>query len=277
MTETLRSVATLPKESWSIPTGYRRLVFALLRQPRWLGLAALTLAMCVLFWWLGTWQWGRHLDRADRNAAIEQAQSAEPADLAEVVANPADSPDAAVYRPVTTAGTYLADGQVLQRNPRGRSGYAVITPLELDDGGTLLVDRGWVAASPTDANTPAADVAPPEGPVSVTVRLRAAQPSSDRQAPVGQIYDIDPGAMSETLPQPVYALYGELVDQTPAPAGSLELPEPSQTGLGVHLFYAIQWWLFIVIALVGFGTLIRRESRVDDRARHGDTHDAKVH
>lgn len=260
-----------------MPTGYRRVVLALLRQPRWLGLAALTLAMCVLFWWLGTWQWGRHLERADRNAAIEQAQSAEPAALATVVANPADSPDAAVYRPVTATGTYLADGQVLQRNPRGRSGYAVVTPLALDGGGTLLVDRGWVAASPTDINTPAVDVAPPRGPVSVTVRLRAAQPSSGRQAPAGQIYDIDPAAMTQTLPQPVYALYGELVDQTPAPASSLELPEPSQTGLGVHLFYAIQWWLFIVIALVGFGTVMRRESRAGDHAGAGDTEDAEVH
>ncbi len=276
MTETLRSVATLPKESASIPTGYRRIVLALLRQPRWLGLAALTLAMCVLFWWLGTWQWGRHLERADRNAAIERAQSAEPVDLASVVADPADSPDLAVYRPVTASGTYLADDQVLQRNPRGRSGYAAVTPLALDGGGTLVVDRGWVAASPTDVNAPATDVAPPDGPVSVTVRLRAPQASSDRQAPAGQIYDIDPRAMSETLPQPVYALYGELIDQTPSPDSALELPEASETGLGVHLFYAIQWWLFIVIALVGFGALMRRESRAGDHVGAGDTQDTEV-
>ena len=63
----------------------------------------------------------------------------------------------------------------------------------------------------------------------------------------------------------------------PPPAGSLELPEPSQTGLGVHLFYAIQWWLFIVIALVGFGTVMRRESRAGDHAGAGDTEDAEVH
>jgi cytochrome oxidase assembly protein ShyY1 len=232
--------------------------------------------MCVLFWWLGTWQWGRHLERADRNAAIERAQSEEPVDLAVLVDDPTDEDAGAVYRPVTASGTYLADEQVLQRNPRGRSGYEVVTPLELDQGGTLLVDRGWVAASPTDVNAPAADVAPPDGPVRVTVRLRAAQPTSDRQAPAGQVYAIDPGTMAESLPQPVYALYGELIDQAPPPDGVLELPEPSETGIGVHLFYAIQWWLFIVIALCGFGALLRRESKADSVLDDDDTQDATV-
>jgi len=232
--------------------------------------------MCALFWWLGTWQWGRHLERADRNAAIERAQGQEPVDLADLVPDPTDQDDSAVYRPVTASGTYLADEQVLQRNPRGRSGYEVLTPLQLDEGGTLLVDRGWVAASPTDVSAPAADVAPPDGPVRVTVRLRAAQPTSDRQAPAGQVYVIDPGSMAETLPQPVYALYGELIDQDPPPDATLELPQPSETGIGVHLFYAIQWWLFIVIALLGFGALLRREGRTDGALGDDDTQGARV-
>ena len=128
-----------------MPTGYRRDVLALLRQPRWLGLAALTVGMCVLFWWLGTWQFGRHLERSEQNAAIERAQNADPAELDSLVPIPTDPPVTAAYRSATATGTYLADRQVLQRNPRGRSGYAVITPLALEDGGTLLVDRGWVA------------------------------------------------------------------------------------------------------------------------------------
>ena len=260
-----------------MPTGYRRDVLALLRQPRWLGLAALTVGMCVLFWWLGTWQFGRHLERSEQNAAIERAQNADPAELDSLVPIPTDPPVTAAYRSATATGTYLADRQVLQRNPRGRSGYAVITPLALEDGGTLLVDRGWVAASPTDVNIPATDVTPPAQAVTVTVRLRAASPSSDRQAPDGQIYDIDPGGMSEGLPRPVYGLYGELIDQVPASDSPLELPEPTETGIGVHLFYAIQWWLFIVIALVGLGVLLRRETRDSERVSDDDTLDARVH
>ncbi|MEO8106000.1 MAG: hypothetical protein ABI720_01675, partial [Actinomycetes bacterium] len=67
-----------------------------------------------------------------------------------------------------------------------------------------------------------------------------------------------------------------LVDQTPAPASSLELPEPTETGIGVHLFYAIQWWLFIVIAVVGFVAVLRREGSGADHITDDDTQDAGV-
>ncbi len=246
-------------------------MIALLRQPRWLGLAALTVGMCVLFWWLGTWQWGRHVERSERNASINAALTADPAPLRSVVTEPASTPEAAVYRRVTTSGTYLADQQVLQRNPLGRSGFAVVTPLALDAGGTLVVERGWVATSSSDPNTAAADVTPPAGSVTVTVRLRAPQASSGRQGPDGQIYDIDPKTLAG-LPAPVYALYGELVEQSPPPDPALELPEASDTGIGVHLFYAIQWWMFIAIAIIGFFALLRRESRSEPQREGGDTH-----
>lgn len=236
-------------------------MIALLRQPRWAGLALVAAVMSVLFWWLGTWQWGRHLERVERNDAITTALAQPAVPLDTLVPEPATVPATAVYRPATATGTYLAAEQVLQRNPRGRSGFAVLTPLELTDGGTLWVDRGWVAGSSTDTNAPAADVAPPAGLVEVTVRVRDPQPSSGRNAPTGQVYDITPTSLSADVPPPVYAVYGELVEQDPEPAPTLELPEPGDTGIGVHLFYAIQWWLFIVIAIAGYLALLRRESR----------------
>ena len=217
--------------------------------------------MCVLFWWLGTWQWGRHVERSARNDAIEAAVQNEPAALESVIVDPSTLEDGVVYRSVTATGTYLASDQLLQRNPLGRSGFDVITPLALSTGGTLLVDRGWISSSPTSTNQASADVTPPVGPVDVTVRLRTPQESSGRQAPPGQIYDIDPEQVTEDLPEPVYAAYGELLDQDPAPDPALELAGPIDTGIGIHLFYAIQWWLFIVIAIVGYFALLRRESR----------------
>lgn len=217
--------------------------------------------MCVLFWWLGTWQWGRHVERSARNDAIEAVVNAAPVALEKVMPSPGLIEDGAVYRPVTATGTYLASDQLLQRNPLGRSGFDVITPLALSAGGTLLVNRGWISSSPTDTTQASADVTPPLGPVKVTVRLRTPQESSGRQAPPGQVYDIDPAQLTEGLPVPVYAAYGELLDQDPAPDSTLEIAGPIDTGIGIHLFYAIQWWLFIVIALIGYIALLRRESR----------------
>ncbi|MCZ3388170.1 MAG: SURF1 family protein [Actinomycetia bacterium] len=236
-------------------------MLALLRQRRWAGFAVLTVAMCVLFWWLGTWQWGRHVERSARNDAIEAVVNEEPVALEKVISNPSVIDGGVVYRPVSATGTYLASDQLLQRNPLGRSGFDVITPLALSTGGALLVNRGWISSSPTDTNQASADVAPPVGPVDVTVRLRAPQESSGRQAPPGQVYDIVPEQLTEGLPSPVYAAYGQLLDQEPAPDPTIELAGPIDTGLGIHLFYAIQWWLFIVIAVVGYFAVLRRESR----------------
>jgi cytochrome oxidase assembly protein ShyY1 len=258
------SVAPRPNASINTHPGYLRGVFSLARQPRWLAFLALTATLCVLFWWLGTWQWHRHEERSARNDAVETAQGQPVEPLTTVVPDPDQLPPGAEYRQVSATGHYVAAAQVLQRNPLGRAGFAVVTPLELDSGGTVLINRGFVNFSLTDPNTPAVDVTPPAGPVEVTMRLRVPEDASDRTAPEGQVYDIDPGSYPLLLSAPVYAAYGDLVDQTPAPTTDLELPEPADLGLGPHLFYAFQWWSFIPIAIVGLVLLLRRESKVDE-------------
>ena len=166
VTDTRRSVATRPNESANMTSGYRRLVIATLRQPRWLVSLAVTVLMSVLFWWLGTWQWGRW-ERAHRpNEAMDAALAAPSAPLTSVVPEPGSSPPecgvphASRLRQVQRRGP----GAAAQPATAGR-GTPILTPLVLDDGGTLLVERGFVPANPTDANAPPTDVDPPTGPV----------------------------------------------------------------------------------------------------------------
>jgi cytochrome oxidase assembly protein ShyY1 len=261
VTDTRRSVATRPNASTNILPGYLRWVFSLVRQPRWLGLLALTLLLCLLFWWLGVWQWHRHQTRSELNAAVHAAQAEPVAPLTKVMPDPSQLPEGAEHRGVTATGRYLADVQLLQRNPNGRAGFGVLTPLEIDSGGTLLVNRGLVHYSLTDPNSPASDVAPPSGTVHVEVRLRAPEETTDRAAPPGEVYAINPASYPTALPEPVYVAYGDLVDQTPAPSPDLELPPPADLGLGPHLFYAFQWWSFILIAVIGYVILLRREAQ----------------
>ena len=234
---------------------------SVMRQPRWVLFALITVLMCVLFGLLGRWQWHRHEDRRERNALYEAAATAPVVPVSSLVTTTVGLPERDQYRMVQLSGTYDSEHQVLQRNPKGRSGYAVITPLVTDDGAALLVDRGWTPASTTDANSPATDVTPPSGSIEATVRLRLSESPDDRAAPQGQIYVIDAAQIGDSLPYPLYRAYGELVEQSPAPAGGLELPESSTPGLGPHLFYAIQWWLFIGVAIGGFVLLVRRESQ----------------
>jgi cytochrome oxidase assembly protein ShyY1 len=99
--------------------------------------------------------------------------------------------------------------------------------------------------------------------VTVVVALRAPEPG-ERDAPAGEIYSIDPARYPQRLDEPVYAAYGDLVEQTPSPDPALELPAPADIGMGPHLFYALQWWSFIGIALVGYVILLRREARAEE-------------
>jgi cytochrome oxidase assembly protein ShyY1 len=226
---------------------------------------AITVGLCVLFWWLGLWQWHRHEDRSARNDAVEAAQQTPEQPLSGVMPDPASLPTGAEHRLVTATGQYLPTAQLLQRNPSGRAGFAVLTPLELDAGGTMIVNRGFVPPSTTNPNTPSdvEGLEPPSGPVEVVMRLRAPQDTTNRTAPDGQVYDIDPPAYPAEVPEPFYVAYGDLVAQTPEAGSGLERPEPADLGMGPHLFYAFQWWLFIPIALVGLLLLLRREARHD--------------
>ena len=234
---------------------------SVMRQPRWVLFALVAVLMSVLFGFLGRWQWHRHEDRRERNTQYEAAAAAPAVPVGSLLSTEALMSSISEYREVTVTGTYDAEHQLLLRNPKGRSGFDVITPLVTETGSALLVDRGWSPPSATDVNSPEADVTPPIGPVQATVRLRLSQTTDDRTAPEGEIYIVDVDRIADTLPYPIYGAYGELVDQVPEPSQDLELPESTTPGLGPHLFYAIQWWLFIGIAIGGFFLLVRRESQ----------------
>ena len=233
-------------------------MLALLRQRRWLasgGPDALRLSS-LLFWRLGLWQWHRYEDRRETRQAVEQATAQDPAPLPSSSSATRPFDTGAANRSVNVTGSYDSATQLLQRNPDGRSGYEVLTPLDLDSGQTLVVDRGYVGASATTTGPPASDVTPPSGTVDAVVRLEPFDASSGRDAPTGQTYDVT----TEAFGSRVLPAYGQLVTQQPAPPTNIELPEAPSTSLGPHFFYAIQWWLFIGIALIGYVLLLRRQA-----------------
>ena len=244
-----------------------------MRRPGWVLLALIAIAMSVLFVFLGRWQWHRHEDRRERNAAIAAALATPPVPIDEVLPAGATVTAREQFRVVELTGSYDAAHQVLQRNPNGRSGFAVVTPLVTDSGFGLLIDRGWTPPSTTDISAPAADVSPPSGEVHVVVRLLAADDADDRTAPEGQIYAVDPSELAQSLPYPIYDGYGDLVEQDPPPSEALELPDTDVPGMGPNLFYAYQWWIFAVIAIGGFVVLARREAQ-GDQSQASDQVDA---
>jgi surfeit locus 1 family protein len=118
---------------------------ALSGRPRWLPWVAAAIAIA-LFSGLGVWQLQR---AAEKRAVIASLEDERRPFLARLPRTPAALEDAARRR-VRIAGRFEPDRQFLLDNRilEGRPGFDVLTPMLLDDGRRVLVDRGWVAAGP---------------------------------------------------------------------------------------------------------------------------------
>ncbi len=172
------------------------------------------------------------------------------------------------WQPVKLTGTYDVGNQLIVRNRpfNGQPGYEVLTPLRLEDGTAVVIDRGWLPIGDKVGGRPDTVPAPPEGTVTVIARLRPAEPDVSRGAPTGQIASINlagyAGRVDYPLRQGAYAL---LVSETPRPAAPapLAFPKPSLDE-GPHLSYGMQWFAFGALLFVGFGYAARQERRVRD-------------
>jgi cytochrome oxidase assembly protein ShyY1 len=242
------------------------------------GLVLLAVVLAVVCSLLGRWQWNRHVTRDAAIAVIENSYGAAPVPITELLATPsAPLAGADVWRPVTVVGRYEPGATALLRNRpiNGQPGFQVLVPFvvtgdrrdapasPVDHPAVLVVDRGWVPAGSSD-NHPGAVPAPPTGTLEITVRLRADEPASPRDAPAGQVQAISVDqvlAAGGLVPRShaAYGAYGVLASEGFAsPTGVGVLPKPD-VDPGSHLSYAFQWWTFALGSLIGFSVLARRE------------------
>jgi len=245
--------------------------------PRWLFGHLLALTLIVSFTNFGFWQLRRLSQRDAYNALLEARLNAPPQPFAELARRysltaPADAADSAAYRRARVSGRFDPAHEVLLRSRalNGQPGYHVLTPLRLSEDRALLVDRGWVPFELDDP--PIAEAAPPDAPVQVTGVLQPAQEQPkgggffDRLGLVQQdpaegeldaVFFVDPARLEQNLPYALEPVYLELATQTPAP-GELPVPPPApEVTRGSHLSYALQWFSFALIGLIGYGALLR--------------------
>ena len=260
-----------------------------LLRPGWLAFIALVVGFVVAcYTLLAPWQFGREEQREAQERAIATADATPPVPLAQLV-----PPGAAVtpelrWRQVTVTGSYLpeAEAVVRLRSFEGKPAVEVLTPMRLDDGRVVAVDRGL--APVTDAGAVPVYPAVPDGAVTVTAWLYPDQPDpSDRPVVRGegppQLYAADTRVLATTAGLDLVS--GLLV----LPAGQAGVLAPVPVGPTVaeaapftNYSYALQWLTFGLIALVALGYFIRlemlqrrtgaRRSRRDDlrRALAGD-------
>ena len=235
--------------------------------PRGILAALVVLAVAAICVRLGFWQLDRLEQRRARNAAIRAAGALPPVRLDSAAPALSADPRSFAWRRAEAAGRYHHAGDMVLRGRSrgGRPGVHLVSPLVMADGRVVMVNRGWVPAA--DGST--ADVRPlrTTAPVRVAGALLPIPSSPDRGLPIagGEGADttwrrVDLAAARERSPGPVVPL---LLQQLPAGGaeGSPPVPEPlPELSQGNHLSYAVQWFSFAVIALVGLVILLRRPS-----------------
>lgn len=237
--------------------------------PGWVTAHFLILTFALVMVNLGSWQLRRHDEVSQQNqigaARLRQA----PLDLSEMVAAAGQDHDTLEYRPTQTAGFYEQEREMLLRSQvrNGVPGFSVITPLLLADGRGVLVDRGWVPVS-VEA-PPVLDAPPPSGEVEVSGIVRASQTRGalGRLDPEGSaiLSRVDLELIQRSLPYALLPVYIQIIADGGGSEGSRSFPlaadRPEFVDNGNHFSYAIQWFSFSAVLVVGYGFLIRSRAR----------------
>ena len=231
---------------------------------RWAGYLALTIVFALVSSGLGVWQFARRAEALAEIAKIDANYDAAPVPVAEALPELDAFTESQKWLPVTASGTYLADDELLVRNrPLNiNPGFEVLTPLRLDDGSIFVVNRGWL---PTGQNQDAPDVVPeaPTGRVTVVARLKAGEPTlPGRTASGNEIATINLDDIARRLDAPTYTgAYGLLVSEDPPAAERPTAVVKPIRDEGPHLSYALQWFVFALLAFIGLGWAARQEYR----------------
>lgn len=241
---------------------------AFLLRPGWIALGLVVIAFTYLcFMVLAPWQLGKHNRTSRENQQIEYSLSTAPVPLKTLLPQQGSAAAGSQWRRVTATGHYLADVEVLARLRvvDGDPAFDVLAPFAVDDGPTVLVDRGYVR--PQQGSHVPPIPRPPQEPVTITARLRDSEPrGKDSFIADGaqQVYSINTAQVAELTKVPLAGSYLQLVDQQPGGLGVLGVPH---LDAGPFLSYGIQWISFGILAPIGVGYFVYSEIKARRREK----------
>jgi len=233
----------------------------------WIIATALVIAGAAVCVRLGIWQLDRLDQRRAFNAQVVSMRALPPLDIS--AGAPADIVSME-YRAVVVTGVYDYDNQVSIRNQYYNEmyGFNLLTPLRLADGTAVLVDRGWI---PADGYATPRDWAFYDGPQQVRVEgvIRLGRAA----ATFGGVTDptLEPGQtrldtwtfvnLERLALQLPYAILPVYIQQTAQSDSGQPIPHPEEIDLteGPHFGYALQWFTFATILVVGYPFYLRKQ------------------
>lgn len=222
------------------------LVTEVLKPTHLMALAAL-IAVCILFFFLGKWQWDRTQDILN----AERAASEQAVPVTSVAGNELRPED--FGRTVTASGRFVLDNQVRVTNrlesdqPSAEVGEWIVSEFMEESGARIAVLRGWV---PTGAS-----FSTPSESVSIQGVLQPDEVFYEGAvADQSEVVVIDSTELSGIWDSELAAGFIVVTAQDPATASS-PLPVPPTIATAdvafplQNFFYAIQWWIFALFAV----------------------------
>lgn len=207
---------------------------------------------------LGVWQ----MDRAAQKKALQQAVDARrtlPPLAADALVRDAVGVAEQVHRRVELQGRWHPEATVFLENRQmlGRPGFFVVTPLVLDDGTAVLVQRGWLPRDPVD-RTKVSSPALAAGTVQISGRIapppaRLYEFDGTASGPIRQNLDVVSFGREfrlELRPLSVLQTAPQTAPQTPAEDSLLrDWPAPA-ADVHKHHGYAAQWFALSALTIV---------------------------
>ena len=221
-------------------------------------LTLLVIPLLTLLISLGFWQLSRYEQKLDLEQTLQQRRSM----LAISYSDIRDYADP-LYLPLKVTGRFVADQYFLHDNQvyQGRAGYDLIVPFITDEGGWILVNRGWVPSESREA-LPDIQQVEDEVELSGTLYRLLGKPfmlGEDvwREEWPKRIQALDFERMGKALEQKIPSIL--LVLDEGQPGAQTMRPLQMKTGSQKHLGYAFQWFTMALVLLGLYGYQLSKQ------------------
>lgn len=215
-------------------------------------------ALCVRF---GFWQLDRLDQKRTRNALIQVRGAEPPITITAALQDTAGVLD----RRAIVQGHFDNDHSIVLpgRSYLGAPGVYVLTPLMLQGSASaILVNRGWVPSA--DASTIVLDSLREHGDQRIEGLIQAfpatrtgATSTATTDTFRTHWFSIDPDRLRAQFPYSMLPVQLQALPAENTPRYPRRL-EPPVLDEGPHLSYAVQWFSFAIIAVVGWLTIVMR-------------------